>query len=361
MMRGKETLKGLRPYTPGRPIEEVQKEYGIEKIVKLASNENPFGYSNEVKKFLQETVTDLQLYPDGGAVALKEAIAEYYQVETEQLIVGAGLDEVIQIVSRAYLTPADEIIVPDPTFPQYAHHAIIEGAKVIKVPVDEKTGEMALEDMLKEVTENTKIIWLCNPNNPTGTYVSQEKITSFLEQVPKDVLVISDEAYQEFVTIEEESSTLAVLEQFPNLMVMKTFSKAYGIAGLRVGYGIASRDIIQTLEVTRLPFNTNSLGQQAAIVALKDQDFIKETSRINREELTAWESFLEEHQMPYYVSQTNFIFFSVGDKDQGVTQYLLEQGFIIRGGLKPGWLRITIGLPEDNETLRKYLLAYLAK
>ena len=354
-MKGKETLKGLRPYLPGRPMEEVKKEYGLDRVIKLASNENPFGFSDKVGDVLKDGLTNLQYYPDGGAIDLKDVLSDFHGVTKEQLLVGAGLDEVIQIVSRALLTKGDEIIVPNPTFPQYAHHAIIEGADVIKVDVNPATGEMDLEKMIEQITWDTKIIWLCNPNNPTGTYVSQYKIKDFLDRIPEHILVISDEAYQEYVTEEEVSSSFNFLKEFPNLMIMRTFSKAYGLAGLRIGYAIMSEELAQVLEVARLPFNTSSLAQKAAITALEDQEFIRRMTKMNSEELEKWEEYLSERQIPYYVSQTNFIFFDVGEKDGVVTQGLLEKGFIIRGGLKPGWLRITIGEKNDNMMLRNTL------
>lgn len=354
-MKSKETLEGLRPYIPGRPIDDVKKEYGLTRVVKLASNENPYGFSPKVKELLVNEIESLEYYPDGGAVDLKEKLAEFHQISTDQLIVGAGLDEVIQIVSRAMLVSGDEIIVPDPTFPQYGHHATIEGADVVKVPVHPATGEMDLEKMLESITFDTKIIWLCNPNNPTGTYVSQYKIKDFMEKVPDHILVISDEAYQEYVTEEEIGTSFILLNEYDNLMIMRTFSKVYGLAGLRIGYGIMSVALGKTLEVARLPFNTSTLAQKAAIVALEDQEFISRATKKNTAELEAWEKFLEELAIPYYVSQTNFIFVNVGEKSDEITQGLLESGFIIRGGLKPGWVRITMGQKEDNEALRNVL------
>ena len=354
-MKAKETLKGLRPYLPGRPMDEVKKEYGLERVVKLASNENPFGYSKKVATVLKEEMDQLNYYPDGGAIDLKESLADFHQVKKEQLLVGSGLDEVIQIISRAMLTSGDEIIVPDPSFPQYAHHGMIEGAEVIKVNVNEATGEMDLEKMIEQITWDTKIIWLCNPNNPTGTYVSQYKIKDFLDRVPDHILVISDEAYQEYVTEEKISSSFSFLKEYKNLMILRTFSKAYGLAGLRIGYGVMSEELALTLEVARLPFNTSTLAQKAAIVALEDQEFIRSITQLNTNELLEWEDYLSAKAIPYYVSQTNFIFFNVGDKAEAITQGLLEKGFIIRGGLKPGWLRVTVGESKDNQELRKNL------
>lgn len=355
----KSSLKGLHAYVPGKPIADVQKEFGLEKVVKLASNENPFGSSKKVQEALSESLTSLEYYPDGGAKDLKSKLAEFHGIEEERLLIGSGLDEVIQIVSRALLTPNDQIIVADPTFSQYEHHAVIEGSEVTKVPVDYETGEMDLEGMFNAITAKTKIIWLCNPNNPTGTYLPQEKIKAFVEKVPNHILIISDEAYQEYVTVESVSSSFDLLETHSNLMIMRTFSKAYGLAGLRIGYAIMPKTLEHGLEVVRLPFNTNTLAQKAAIVALADQSFIEETVKINQEELLKWEAFFTDHKVHYYVSQANFIFFDVKQDGLEVAHKLMEAGFIVRGGLRKEWLRITIGHAEDNQKIREVLTPYL--
>lgn len=354
-MKEKATLASLSPYVPGRPIAEVQKEFQLKKVTKLASNENPFGSSKKVQAALAQALTDLEYYPDGGAKVLKKAIADFNQVSEDRLLVGAGLDDVIQIISRSLLSPGDEIIVADPTFSQYELHAVIEGAKVIKIPVDQTTGEMDLEGMLEAITQKTKIIWLCNPNNPTGTYLPQTAIDDFIGQVPTDILVISDEAYQEYVTVEVISTSLPLLEKYSNLLVMRTFSKAYGLAGLRIGYAIIPSTLNRAFEIVRPPFNTSSLAQKAAIVALEDQAFIEQTVAVNQVELTKWETFLEARDWHYYVSQGNFIFFDVKQDGKALANQLMSQGFIVRAGLRPEWLRVTIGHAEDNQRIRAIL------
>lgn len=354
-MKEKSTLASLSPYVPGRPMAEVQEEFGLAKVVKLASNENPFGSSKKVQSALAEALTDLEYYPDGSAKALKQAIANFHQISEERLLVGAGLDDVIQIVSRSILSPGDEIIVADPTFSQYELHAVIEGAKVVKVPVLLATGEMDLLGMLAAITPKTKIIWLCNPNNPTGTYIPQAQIRGFIEKVPKDILVISDEAYQEYVTVEEVSTSLPLIAEFSNLLVMRTFSKAYGLAGLRIGYAIIPETLHRAFEIVRPPFNTSVLAQKAGVVALSDQEFIKQTVQVNQEELLKWEAYLKEKDLPYYVSQGNFVFFNVKQDGKQLAYELMKRGFIVRGGLRPEWLRVTIGHQEDNQKIRELL------
>lgn len=354
-MQEKGTLASLSPYVPGKPIADVQAEYGLEKVVKLASNENPFGSSKQVQTALAEALTSLEYYPDGGAKALKKAIANFHQISEEKIVVGSGLDDVIQIISRATLSVGDEIIVADPTFSQYELHATVEGATVIKVPVDSKTGQMDLAGMLAAMTLKTKIIWLCNPNNPTGTYLPQAVIQSFLAQVPSDILVISDEAYQEYVTIEEVSTSLPLLADYPNLIVLRTFSKAYGLAALRIGYAILSEQFKRPFEIVRLPFNTSTLAQVAAITALADQAFIKKTVSTNASERKKWEVFLTQAEVDYYLSQANFVFFDTKQDSKKLAEQLMQSGYIVRAGLRDQWLRVTIGYPEDNQKLRDVL------
>ena len=358
-MQVKKTLSTLTPYVPGRPMKDVQKEYGLEKVVKLASNENPFGTSPKVKEALQAAVTDLEYYPDGGAKDLKAAIAAFHQIPTEQILVGAGLDDVIQIISRAVLNAGDEIIVADPTFSQYELHAVVAGDTVVKIPVNDQTGEMDLNAMLQAITPKTKIIWLCNPNNPTGTYLPQNHIRNFVAQVPQEVLVISDEAYQDFVTKEIESTSLPVVDDYPNLLVMRTFSKVYGLAALRIGYAIVPLGLMSAFEIVRPPFNTSTIAQKAGIEALADQEFVLRTVAINHEEREKWEHFLEARGLFYYKSQANFIYFDTKQDSTQLAHELMKRGYIVRAGLRPQWLRVTLGYANDNAKVREILAELL--
>ena len=358
-MEEKVTLVNLEPYVPGKPLIEVQQEFGLAKVVKLASNENPFGSSKKVQAALQEALTDLEYYPDGAARELKQKLATFHQIDAGQFVIGSGLDDVIQLISRALLNTGDEVIVAEPTFSQYELHAVIEGAIVKKVPVKSEDGQMDLAGMLAAITPRTKIIWLCNPNNPTGTYLAQAAIAEFMAQVPADVLVISDEAYQEFVTQEVTSTSIPLLATYANLIVMRTFSKVYGLAALRIGYAIVPATLNRAFEIVRLPFNTSSLAQRAAIVALADQDFVSQTVELNHAERAKWVDFLTAHRLEYYPSQANFIFFNVQQEAQAIAQALLQQGFIVRAGFRPQWLRITIGHAADNQRLRTLLAELL--
>ncbi|MBC1890422.1 histidinol-phosphate transaminase [Listeria booriae] len=348
-MQTKPALDALSAYKPGKPLEEVRRELGLEKIYKLASNENPFGTSKAVTKLLKAGDIDLSYYPDGAGRILREAIAAFHDVQTNQILLGSGLDDVIQIISRAVLTPGDTIIEAAPTFSQYSLHATIEGAETIRIPVDEATGTSDLAAMANAVNARTKIIWLCNPNNPTGTISSQAEVLALLEAVPKNVLVISDEAYFEYATSEDYPDTLALLDRFPNLIIMRTFSKIYGLAGLRIGYAIIPEALQDAFNIVRLPFNTSSIAQSAAIAALNDQHFVDTCVQANSAGLQQWYEFLNQRGLSYYKSDANFIFFNAERDATELFNQLLQKGYIVRAGLKPNWLRITIGSKSENQ------------
>ncbi|WP_132746272.1 histidinol-phosphate transaminase [Scopulibacillus darangshiensis] len=342
----KNQLLSLKAYEPGKTVEEIKNTYGLKNIVKLASNENPYGCSKKVSEALANFSAEYALYPDGAAGRLRERVAKHVDVDPKALIFGSGLDEVIQIISRSLLTPQSNIVMAAPSFSQYKLHAVIEGAEVREVPTVD--GYHDLESMLKRVDPNTKIVWLCNPNNPTGTYVNGTSLKSFLQRVPQDTLVVLDEAYYEYVTASDYPNTLPLLAEYDNLMILRTFSKAYGLAGFRVGYGIGSPDLIQLLEVTRLPFNTNRLGQTAAVAALDDEAFLQHCVRKNKNGLDAFTAFCNKNHLGFYPSQANFIFLKT-DQANSLFELLLQKGFIIRPF--PNGVRITIGKEEDNRQL----------
>lgn len=352
----KEQLLGLKAYQPGKTIDEVKREYRLEKITKLASNENPFGASPLVNQALQEEMSTLVLYPDGYATALRKKLANHLNVEEEQLIFGNGSDNLIQMISRAILSPTVNTVMANPTFSQYRHNAVVEGAEIREVDLID--GEHDLDGMLKQIDENTKIVWVCNPNNPTGLYIAEEKLTKFLDAVPKHVLVILDEAYNEYAHADDYPNTVKLLNQYENLLILRTFSKAYGLASLRVGYGISNKNFIAKLDPIREPFNTNRFAQRAAIAALDDQKFIKECNEKNQEGLHQYYDFCEQHHIKYYPSQGNFILIDFGRDGNEVFQYLLERGFIVRSGAALGFptsVRITIGTKQQNEELIQLL------
>ncbi|RXJ03957.1 histidinol-phosphate transaminase [Anaerobacillus alkaliphilus] len=359
-MRVKQQLVGLSPYKPGKPIDEVKKEFGLNEVIKLASNENPFGCSKFAREAIANVLDQLAIYPDGYAANIRTEVANFLHVDERQLIFGNGSDEIILILCRALLTPGTNTVCAVPSFPQYKHNAVIEGAEVREVPL--VNGVHDLNAMLAQIDADTKIVWVCNPNNPSGTYTDAESFQEFMAKVPKDVLVVSDEAYYEYVVAEDYPSTLPLLSQYDNLMVLRTFSKAYGLASLRIGYGVGNADFIQTIEPAREPFNTSLLAQVAASAALKDQEFITHCKEQNRGGLEQYYRFCKEHNLDYYPSQGNFILIDLQRSGNDVFNYLVSKGFIVRSGEALGFptsVRITVGNTEQNDAIINELKQYL--
>ncbi|MBU9711815.1 histidinol-phosphate transaminase [Evansella tamaricis] len=355
-MRVKPSMVGLVAYQPGKPIEEVKRELGLDEVIKLASNENPYGCSPRVKQVIQDSFNELAIYPDGYARELREGVAEHLGVKETELLFGNGSDDVILILCRSFLTGGDNIVTATPTFPQYRHNAVIEGAEVKEVPLED--GVHDLDAMLEAIDENTKMVFVCNPNNPSGTYVGEKSFLDFIKRVPKDVLVISDEAYFEYVAAQDYPDTIPLLKEYSNLVILRTFSKAYGLASLRIGYGIANESLIQSVDPGREPFNTNTFAQRAAYEALLDQEFIQECYKKNREEMERFERFCNEEGYKYYPSHGNFILMDLQKPGSEIFDYLLKNGFITRNGEALGFptsVRITLGTKQQNEKLIELL------
>jgi histidinol-phosphate aminotransferase len=361
-MRWKKQLLSLTPYQPGKSIEAVKQQYGLDNIVKLASNENPFGCSNQVLEEIKNVPPSAALYPDGYASNLRSSLAEMLKVAQEQLIFGNGSDELIQIISRALLHPEASTIMAAPTFPQYKHNAIIEGAKIKEVPL--VNGEHDLDAMIDVIDETTNVIWICSPNNPTGKHIPEVKLLNFLENIPEEILVVLDEAYYEYAVAEDYYDAIELLNRFNNLIVLRTFSKIYGLASLRIGYGVSHPGIIRALEPAREPFNTSSFAQLAALTALKDQDFVKSCRQTNREGLEQFYQFCLEKGLDYYPSQGNFILIDFNRDGDEVFLYLMEKGFIVRSGKALGFptsVRVTIGSREQNKGIMNVMNEFLAE
>ncbi|MFJ5715734.1 histidinol-phosphate transaminase [Neobacillus sp. NPDC093127] len=361
-MRWKEQLLTLTPYQPGKSIDAVKKQFNLENIVKLASNENPFGCSPGVLEVLQTNLSRLAIYPDGYATQLREELSGFLNVDEEELILGNGSDNLIQIISRSLLHPNASTIMAAPTFSQYKHNAVIEGAVVKELPLI--NGEHDLEAMLAAIDEQTNVIWLCSPNNPTGTYIPENKLIPFLDKVPRHILVVLDEAYYEYVVAEDYYDSIELTRKYENLIVLRTFSKIYGMAALRVGYGVGNRAIIKALEPVREPFNVNSLAQMGAIAAIKDQEFVEGCKEKNRQGLSQFYDFCEQNQLYYYPSQTNFILIDMKVDGDEVFQFLQEKGYIVRSGKALGFptaVRITVGSSEQNEGVLQALSEFLGR
>lgn len=349
-MEPKQAIRGLPVYEPGKPLDEVKRELGLKDVIKLASNENPFGCSPAVWKALTEERDALALYPEGDAPELRRELAIHLGVDEKGIVIGNGSDEVIQMISRAYLEPGDEVVMADRTFPRYKTQTIIEDAIPVEVPL--KEGVHDLEQMAARITERTKLVWICNPNNPTGTIIDQKALQAFLAQVPEQVMVVVDEAYHEYVIDSSYPDTISLMAQFPRLVVLRTFSKIYGLAAFRVGYGIAHPDIIRELTRVREPFNVNRLAQRAARAALSDQQFVTYCRQQNRAEENKICLQLDAWDCSYFPTQGNFILLDTKQPAEEAFQFLLQQGVIVRSGQAlgyPTYIRVTVGTAKQNQ------------
>jgi histidinol-phosphate aminotransferase len=344
-------LKTLPVYQPGRPIEEVARELGIpaETIIKVASNENPFGPSPLAVAAMQKAIAGVNLYPDGNAFYLKQKLAAKLGVEPANLVLGNGSNEIIEFVGHALLGPGTDIVVSQYCFAIYPIVAKMFGASVITVPAKDYGHD--LPAMLKAITTKTRIVFVANPNNPTGTLAPREAVIDFVNRVPDDVLLVMDEAYIEFLEDAVDLVPLIRLGARKNLVLMRTFSKIYGLAGLRVGYGIAPVELAAALEKIRQPFNVNLLSQVAALAALDDDAHVRKTRENNFGGLEFFARAFRELKLEYVPSSANFILVRVG-AGQKVFEAMQKSGVIARpmGGYQlPEWIRISIGTRQENE------------
>ncbi|EGB9980634.1 histidinol-phosphate transaminase [Listeria monocytogenes] len=352
-MKWKKSLTGLSSYKPGKREEEVMAELGLTKITKLSSNENPLGTSPKVAALQANSSVETEIYPDGWASSLRTVVADFYQLEEEELIFTAGVDELIELLTRVLLDTTKNTVMATPTFVQYRQNALIEGAEVREIPllVD---GAHDLDGMLNAIDDNTTIVWVCNPNNPTGNYIDLADIQAFLDKVPSDVLVVLDEAYIEYVTSQPEKHE-HLIRTYKNLIITRTFSKIYGLASARVGYGIADKAIIEQLNIVRPPFNTTSIGQKLAIEAIKDQAFIEACRTSNANGIKQYEAFAKRfEQVKLYPANGNFVLIDLGIEAGTIFSYLEKNGYITRSGAALGFptaVRITIGKEEENSAV----------
>ncbi|WP_438351259.1 histidinol-phosphate transaminase [Paenibacillus sp. FA6] len=347
-MKPKSHIVNLPVYQPGKPIEEVKRELGLDEVIKLASNENPYGSSPLVKDAILSELENISVYPDGGAVNLTTALGQHLGVNNDQIIFGCGSDEIIALITRAFFVSGDETIMADQTFSVYKSNADIEGAVCIEVPL--KDGIHDLDAMLAAVNERTKIIWICNPNNPTGTIVSGSALTTFLDAIPPHVMIVLDEAYCEFVTDSSYPDGITLLDKYPNVVVLRTFSKIYGLASLRIGYGVGNAKVIKLINQVREPFNTSRIAQAAAVAALQDQEFVEKCKKLNAEGMVYLQGEFDRLGLSYLPAHGNFIMVDVRRPSGDVFQSLLRKGIIIRAGHQkyPSYIRVSVGTPEQN-------------
>ena len=346
-------VQTLSPYQAGKPIDELKREYGVSDIIKLASNENPLGPSEKVISAIQDELAELSRYPDGNAFDLKKALAAKYSVDIEQITIGNGSNDILEILTRAFVTPEHEIIFSQHAFAIYPIVTQAVGAKAVVVPA--KNWGHDLQAMQHAITSKTRVVFIANPNNPTGTWICEQDLLEFIKNVPDTVLVVLDEAYFEFadsnVSAENYPNGIELTKLYPNLIVTRTFSKAYGLAGLRVGYSISDSQIADTLNRVRQPFNVNSLALKAAEVAIADIEYLKKGLKLNAEGMSQLISAFEKMKLSYIPSVGNFICVNVGENAMKVYDDLLYEGVIVRPIANyemPEYLRITIGTEKEN-------------
>ena len=352
MIEPRPELSKLSDYVPGKSIEEIRERYNLNSVVKLASNENPLGASPKAVEAFHRIADSLHLYPRGDAPKLIDAIAQKYGVNKNQIIIGNGSDEIIDMVGKAFIRKGDNCIAITPTFSVYKFTTLSNGADFIGVAED--NTQTGLANLAAAINDKTRVVFICNPNNPTGFYYTETEIRDFLGKVPKNVLVFLDEAYAEFATAPDFPELEGALDEFPNLFINRTFSKIYGLAGLRVGYAMANESVIKAMWKIKPPFDVNQAAQAAAIAAFADEEHVKAT----RENNAKGSRFLFDNLIGFNFkvlpTQANFRCVRVGERAPEMVSFLEKNGMIIRGltsfGM-PEYVRITIGKPEENELL----------
>jgi histidinol-phosphate aminotransferase len=356
-------VRGIAPYVPGKPIEELARELALDPatIVKLASNENPRGPSPRALAAIERASADLTRYPDGNGFALKAALAARLGVPAQCIVLGNGSNDVLELVTLAFLRPGDDAVYAQHAFAVYPLATTARGANGIEVPAREYGHDLAA--MRAAITPRTRVVFVANPNNPTGTWLAPATVRAFVASVPREVLVVLDEAYNEYLEADEQAHAAAWLTEFPHLVVTRSFSKAYGLAALRVGFGIMHADVADLLNRVRQPFNVNALAQCAAVAALADVDYVEESRRVNRDGRRQLADGLARLGVTALPSRGNFVLARVGDAAR-VYDALLRQGVIVRPvanyGL-PEWLRVTVGLPDENARFLAALANALAR
>lgn len=352
-------LKNLVAYDPGKPIEETARELGLEpgEIVKLASNENPLGPSPKAVEAMKLALDKANFYPDGGGYRLRSAIAEKFELKRENVILGNGSNEIIELVGHGFLQVGDEIIAAEHAFVVYKLMATLFGASTIEVPDPGFVHD--LDAMAAAITPKTRELFIANPNNPTGTLVDEEAIDRFMDKVPDHVIVIFDEAYYEFLS--DPPNTLKYVKEGRNVIIMRTFSKIQGLAGLRIGYGLGPEHLLEVLQKCRQPFNANAIAQAGALAGLEDGEHQEKTRLMTDEGRAFLEQSFADMNLEYVPSRANFVLVKVGDGD-AVFQGMLKQGVIIRAMRAyklPDWIRVSVGTMEQNQRCIEVLKAVL--
>ena len=347
----------LEPYPPGKPIEELERELGVRDSIKLASNESACGPSPQVVRAIQEVAAGVHRYPDGSCFYLRQAVAKALGVEEGQLLFGCGSDEILEILVKTFLGPGEEAVFPWPSFAMYPIVTRGMGGVAVSVPLDAELRP-DVEALVAAVTERTRLLFLANPNNPTGTSIGAADFQKLLERLPEQVLVVCDEAYREYVRRSDFPDSLAALARRPTVVVLRTFSKVYGLAGLRIGFAVGDPELVGLLERARHPFNVSSLAQAAALAALGDREHVARAVTLNASGLKQLEEGFRELGLRFAPSDANFVLVRVGEGASRIYEALLQRGVITRPlgafGLHEH-LRVTVGLPTENERFLKAL------
>jgi histidinol-phosphate aminotransferase len=354
-------LRDIVPYEPGKPVEEVQRELGIDRVVKLASNEGPYGPFPAALEAIARATADLNRYPDGGAYRLREALAERHGVEFGNVISGAGADGMIDALSQVFLAPGDEIVCGWPSFVSYVIDARKLGATPRLVPLRDHRYD--LDAMLEAIGPRTKLVYVCHPNNPTGTMNSRAELDAYFDAVPDHVLTVLDQAYYEYIDDPEYVDGLEYLKAGRRAVVLRTFSKIYGLAGLRVGYAVGPAEIVTAIAKVRRAFDVNTFAQAAALASLDQSEELARRRAVNAEGLVQLEKIMREHGLEPPASVANFLFAEVGEDSRPLFEQLLHEGVIVRpaGGFgAPGAIRVTVGTPEENDLFGEALARVLS-
>ena len=354
-------VSGLQPYHPGKPMDELERELGLTDIIKLASNENPLGAGDRVMQALQQP-REISRYPDGNGHKLKSALAEFHHVNFDQITLGNGSNDVLELIARATVSPAHEVIFSEHAFAVYPLVVQALGAKSVVTPARDWGHDT--EAMVAAITDKTRLMFIANPNNPTGTWLQRNKIEALLQMVPDNVIVVIDEAYFEYVQEPQYPNCIELLQDYQNLLVTRTFSKAYGLAGLRIGYAVSHPDLADLMNRVRQPFNVNSIAMAAAEIALSDYEHIERSIKLNQSGLQQLISAFNNLGLDYIPSVANFICVDLQETGIEIYNKLLRKGVIVRPidvyGM-PNHLRVTIGLEQENRKFIKALTEVLAE
>ncbi len=350
MIQPPDYIRAMQPYVPGKPVEELERELGISHSIKLASNENPLGPSPEALEAIRDSFTDLNRYPDGAGYYLKKELAGTLAVSEDELILGNGSNELLDIAARTFMKAGDEAVMGTPSFVVYAMAVQSVGGTSIQVPLAGYTHNLAA--MAQAITPRTKMLFLANPNNPTGTYNAKDEFDRLMENIPDTVLIVVDEAYYEYVVAPDYADSMKHFRSGRNILILRTFSKIYGLAGLRIGYGVAGKDILTDMNRLREPFNTNSVAQKAALAALRDKAHVTQSQKTNEEGKQYIYQQLKALGISCVPTQANFVYVPMDDS-LALYSSLLKKGVIIRP-MGQRAVRVTIGLPEEN---RRFIAA----